>query len=157
MYVYMRQIDLSLDRVRWESWKDIQAYYKSKISPIELMEFIAGLIPPLSHNTSLDSLIADLPETTEQNLVSKFLSNQNYLTEKELAYEYQLLFKFNYFLGIDFEKFTEDHEKLRVCIARFYSSILEPKLKRKDVEQGTKIEHFNQSDSISTIEIREFQ
>ncbi|WP_461109929.1 hypothetical protein [Spirosoma koreense] len=45
LYAYLRQADLSIDRVRWTAWIELSHFYKDRLKPdqvIKILESVAG-------------------------------------------------------------------------------------------------------------------
>jgi len=55
IYAYLRQIDLSLDRVRWTSWNELQYYFKDQLQPLQIIGYLERKFQ--LPNTSLDQFV----------------------------------------------------------------------------------------------------
>ncbi|AZA52983.1 hypothetical protein [Chryseobacterium sp. G0201] len=140
-YAFSRQIDLSLDRTRWTSFKNLQYYYSDKVSPEHIIKYLNNISYEEKSITRINKF--------------KFLFKKG-LREEEFEYFKNLLLLFDKFLKSNEINYTIQMEKLRIDIAVFYNNVLGSKISRKDLKRTMKIEHYYQNPLIQTIELKEF-
>ena len=68
----------------------------------------------------------------------------------------KLLYDFDKILNSENKSYNLEIEKLRIDIAKFYTEVFEIMITKKDLARVMKVEHFEQSDSIETIELDKF-
>lgn len=154
---YLRQIDLSIDRSRWDKWNNLQTYYTAQISVavvLDLLKKECGINfdgKQVAINKSPRSVIIRFKE-----LIAREVFKKNTLSEGELKYCHNLLNEFQNLIETDFVNFPIEAEKLRIDIAMFYTNALQPKISAKDFERVLRIEHFMQNSNLRCIEIIQF-
>jgi hypothetical protein len=148
-YAFLRQVDLSLDRSRWTSLKELQDYYQDRISPEQMITYL---------KIKLNVPDGDFNQLTAQaeNSKSKFklFSKKTLLSEEEMVNLYQLLLLFDACLKSGQEQYTIETEGLRVDIAKFYSLLLEPKIAKSDLKKVMTIEHYGQNRLLKAKELK---
>jgi hypothetical protein len=157
LYAYLRQIDLSLDRSRWETWSSLKEYFKFQIDPLKTLDELLR-ISKLRPGTNPIVFLVKKPSffVRLREFLLKIVIRKCNLYDVEILHCCQMLRQFNALLNQDFSRYPLEAEKLRIDIARFYSFILEPKMFRKDLDKAMKVEHFMQSENLSTIGIDVF-
>lgn len=146
-YAYLRHLDLSLDRSRWDSWNDFKHYINNTIQPLSVIEYLKKRFK-LSETE--DRFVCP---RRRKNIIFKRKS----LSKKENPfYCYKLISDFEKTLQSDITTYNEDVEKLRITISNYYSKQLEPYILKKDLNKLMKVEHFNQANNINTIHINKF-
>jgi hypothetical protein len=154
LYAYLRQIDLSLDRSRWTSWGELQGYFKERLQPVQMIEYLKSnfQLP----NTDLDNFVF-FPE--KKNFITKvkyFLCRDLFLRQNELLYFYKLMRTFDKELKSNNKEYNLNIEKLRINVAEFYDGVLGLMILNKDLNRLMKIEHYEQNSIIEVIEMSEF-
>jgi len=84
------------------------------------------------------------------------ITSNIFLTQAELLYGCKLLSSFDEALQSDFTDYNLEMEQLRIYIAKYYSDLLGPCLSFKDRKRLMLIEHYEQSDHLTTISLSEF-
>lgn len=151
LYSCLRQIDLSIDRIRWATWPKFQYYFK-----------INGC---LGH---LDTVLADRCESSfinkhslpiHKSVIFKFkerlrlrISGIYKMPEIEIKTLCLLLDEFNALLN-ESSPHGYHLERLRVDIANFYTGSLGFLLSGKDFEIVNDIEHFSQNETLHTLSV----
>lgn len=154
LYAYLRQADLSIDRSRWDSLDKLKNYYKKNIMPKQMLKY---LIKELEiKKTNYTDFIYKPKSKTAMKKLKDSLFNKTVLDEDEVLYCCQLLSSFEQILKSNFTDFNLEIEKLRTSIAMFYNESLEPMLLKKDLLTVMKIEHYEQSDNIDTVDMTKF-
>jgi len=157
LYAYLRQIDLSLDRSRWDSWSNLRGYYKAQISVSEVVDQLLKIsnlrlaIASIVFFVKEPSLFKRLKESFLRLVIKK-----HYISDIEVLYCCQLLNQFNALLDSNFSSYPLEAEKLRTDISKFYSYILEPKMYKRDLDDAMKVEHFMQNESLTVFKIGVF-
>ena len=155
LYAYLRHVDLSLDRSRWDCWIDLKRYFKGKIMPIKVIRYLTeGLgFPEVSELDKPDFL-------PKRNVFIKVIKsifiNGLKLEADELNLCLYLLKNLEERLNSDITKYNLEVEKIRIEIAKFYTHILQFAISRKDQNRLMKIEHFNSNVNIEIVEIEDF-
>jgi len=158
LYAYLRQIDLSLDRCRWTSWAELQHYYHDKINPARVINYLLKYAH-LNLDT-IEWLCSYDEETSWLRRLGCFLfrtvNGPASLAHSEILCCCKLLSIFDEYLKSDFQSYNLEVEKLRIDIAKFYSNVLECKLRRKDSDKAMRIEHYFQNSILKTTPMEEF-
>ena len=154
IYACLRQIDLSLDRSRWTSWNRLQVYFKDKLQPAQIIEYLVRnfQLP----NTDFEQFIF-IPE--KRNFIRKLKSvigKDQFLKQNEILYCCKLLWSFDKELKSNIKEYNLNIEKLRIDIAEYYSEVLSAMISNKDLKRLMKIEHYEQNEKIEVFEIKEF-
>lgn len=148
-YAFLRQVDLSLDRSRWTSLKELHDYYQDRISPEQMISYlkIRLNVPDGNFNPSI---------AQAENSKSKFklFAKKTVLSEEEIKNLHHLLLMFDGCLKSGQEQYTIETESLRVDIAKFYSLLLEPKITKSDLKKVISIEHYGQNRLLKTKELK---
>lgn len=151
-YAFLRQVDLSLDRSRWTSLKELHDYYQERISPEQMISYLK-----IKLNVP-DGDFNDFPaqeETRNSKGKFKLFNKKTTLSKEELIHFHQLLKLFDQCLKSGEEKYSIETESLRVDIAKFYSLLLEPKITKSDLKKVISIEHYGQNRLLKTKEMKE--
>lgn len=154
LYAYLRQIDLSLDRSRWNSWNEFQNYFESRLQPFSVIEYLkmSFQLP----ETDFDQFVFFLEKKTFSEKLKSNFAKSLFLKQNEILYCCKLLSLFNKYLKSDVEEYNLEIEKLRIDIAEYYSKLLELMISKKDLKKLMKIEHYKQSDTIEVVSLKEF-
>jgi len=154
LYAYLRQIDLSLDRSRWTSWNEFQDYFRNRLQPVQVIEYLKRnfQLPDID----LEQFISFPEKKTIMKKLKSTIGKNQFLNQNEILYCCKLLCVFDKELKSDNKDYNLDIEKLRIDVSRFYSETLELLISRKDLNRLMKIEHYEQNDKIEVIEINEF-
>jgi hypothetical protein len=157
LYAYLRQIDLSLDRVRWGNWSELKEYYKGRIPPLKVAQSLEMKFTFRPGENLIDSTAIE-PDVFER--CYSFLLNMvctYYLSEDQAQYCYQLLSRFDSFLNLDVDKYNLEMERLREDIAKFnYINVVRHQIKSKDADRAMHVECFLQSENLKVNSIYEF-
>lgn len=157
LYAYLRQVDLSLDRSRWDSLKPFREYYKEQIQPKAVSDY-------LSRYSNLDlkkiQRVYFIKGATFfkkiKYLVSRLLTRNNSLTSGEICYCCQKLLILQDYLNSEEEIHKLEIEKLRIEFTKFTYHVLQYKLNVKDRERATGVEHYLQNESLNPLNINKF-
>ncbi|PSK86882.1 hypothetical protein [Taibaiella chishuiensis] len=156
LYAYLRQMDLSLDRSRWEGLSDLRVYYKTQLSPQTVTESLirqSGI--RLSENlSSYFPKPMDIKKRRILGVYNHYLSRKHFLKEDEITYCCELLNQFSELLLSNVDQYDTRVEKLRNEISSFNYNLIESKLLGKDVALATSVEHYLQN--VKVIPITEF-
>ncbi len=154
LYAYLRQIDLSLDRSRWNSWNKLQYYFKNRLQPTQMIEYLkkSFFLP----ETDLDQFVFFLEKKSLTERLKFIFIKDGLLKQNEILYCCKLLSIFDKYLRSDIKEYNLDIEKLRIDVAEYYSKSLELMISKKDLNRLMKIEHFEESDQIEVISMKEF-
>jgi hypothetical protein len=158
LFVYLRQIDLSLDRSRWTLWTELQSYYKNIIPPSKVAQYLkASFHLP---DVDLTPVIFVSEKKTMEKIIIMLKANvfkRFQLRQDELLYCCNLLLTFDKVLNSDIEVYNLEIEKLRVGVATYSLDILEVIISNKDLNKNMGVEHFLQNETIkSAVELNEF-
>lgn len=150
LYTYLRQIDLSLDRVLYDSWDKFLLFYEDKISHKKVLEYIENQC-----KDKVELFNKSNPEKPDLPFFRRFLSIYNkviygkpYLYDFEIAYLYSVIKKISRFISSEHTPNKEQIIELRMELIP-YDSILSLKLNKNEIDRAHSIEHFNQSDFIA--------
>lgn len=156
LYAYFRQADLSLDRSRWDSLNSLREYYRGKISPRNVYDY---LIHHSGFNPESVKTIAFIREMNFFERMNYFMLRlfhaNSFLTDDEIHYCCQKLLVIEEYLKNDTEPHKLETEKLRIEIVKFVYGVLEYKLYIKDRKKAMHVEHYLQN-ALKTIPIKEF-
>ncbi|ASW76282.1 hypothetical protein IQ37_14255 [Chryseobacterium piperi] len=149
-YAFLRQMDLSLDRSRWTSLKELQEYYEDRVSPEQMINYL-GLKLKVSDDNS-----NQLSVRNENIFKDKFklFFKKTHLTEEEATNLHNFLVLFDQYLKSDLEYYTREMEILRVGIEQFYTQLFEPKINKNDLKKIRAIEHYGQNRLAKTQELK---
>ncbi|WP_292009337.1 hypothetical protein [Chryseobacterium sp.] len=154
LYAYLRLIDLSLDRSRWNSWAEFQDYFKNIIAPSLVAEY---LINSFHLPTACLKHFNFIPkEKSIFNRLKPIFFQKFYLKENEVLYCCRLLCKIDKILNSDTKIYHVGIEKLRIDVASYYSDILGKIISGKDLNKLMKIEHFWQAEKIDISRLEDF-
>ncbi|MFY0255724.1 hypothetical protein ACDQ55_17420 [Chitinophaga sp. 30R24] len=152
----LRQVDLSIDRCRWTSWNELRAFYKERTGVDYFFDFFINKCQELS----LSPRYHESNSTTGKfsyiirSLLLAFLKQKSFMTINELETSYYLLNEFKSMLRNESPD-PKHVELIRFRIANYYTNILLPKLKKKDIDRVLKIGHYLQNESIETLSLNE--
>lgn len=157
LYAYINQIDLSLDRSRWESIDNLRNFYKNQISPKNIVSYLMNRLN--LEVEKLDNLIFLREESfwgrIKDSLLSSF-KKDIFLEEDNVYFLCNRLLLFDQFLEKDTQVHRLELEKLRIDFSKLNFGTLMCKLTRKDRLRAYKVEHFLQYTSLNTLSISEF-
>ncbi|WP_124576955.1 hypothetical protein [Pedobacter sp. KBW06] len=158
LFVYLRQLDLSLDRSRWTSWTELQAYYKNVIPPSKVIQYlkVSFHLP----DTKLTP-VTIVPEKKIMDIIATMLKARVFkryqLRQDEILYCYNLLLTFDDVLNSDIEIYNIEIEKLRIGVATYGSDVLGWMMSYQDLNKLMSVEHYLQNEIItSAIEVNKF-
>lgn len=154
LYAYLRQIDLSIDRSRWASWSKFQDYFRSKLQPVQVIEYLRTKFQ--LPNIDFEQFVFYPEKKTIIDKLKSGIRKNQFLNQNEIVYCCKLLWVFDKELKSDTKEYNLDIEKLRIDVSKFYSEILELLISNKDLNRLMKVEHYDQSDKIEVIEMNEF-
>ena len=153
LYAYLRQIDLSLDRTRWDSWEHLVKYYKEHITPEEVLEQLMD-IEQKAAVSDQDNKSGILYKGI--NPIYRLFRSKVLFQKSELLKCIELLEKFNTLLSKEFKDYPKEAELVRVEIAKYYSLVLGANMYGKDLKRCMLVEHFFQNENLKTIKIEVF-
>jgi hypothetical protein len=141
LYAFLRQVDRSLDKSRWTSIAELKAYYKNRIIPEQVINYLE------THFNSVNK-DSDLTVASSQDLSLKdkfrLFFQRNYLTADELTHLFDLLASFDEYLKSD-SSYTPKTEILRIEIASFYSKVLARGISGRNLKKLRFTEHYEQN------------
>ncbi len=154
LYAYLRHINLSLDRSRWTSWNEFQVYFKDRLQPIQIIEYLKRNfnLP----NTDLEQFVFFFKKKPFIVKLKSVIRKDKILSQHEILYCCKLLWIFEKELESNIEEYNLEIEKLRIDVSQFYNEVLGLLISNKDLNRLMKIEHYNQSNEIEVIEMSEF-
>lgn len=153
LYAYLRQIDLSLDRSRWTSWNELQNFFKDRIQPTQVIEYLKNNFD--LNETEFSTFISIKQKTIFDKL--KFSIIKKILFEEgEILYCCKLLLDFERYLNSNINSYNLEIEKLRIDIAQYYTKILSYMISKKDLDKLMKIEHYEQNRKNRKVKLIEF-
>ncbi|MCJ8153975.1 hypothetical protein MKJ01_09420 [Chryseobacterium sp. SSA4.19] len=141
LYAFLRQADRSLDKSRWTSLKELNAYYQNRIKPEQMIHYLKTHFNIVKKDIDLTN--DGSSQRTVIDRVRTFFQ-QNHLTADELSCLYNLLLSFDQYLKSD-SSYTSQTEILRIDIAKFYSRILAPKISSGNLKKLKFTEHYEQN------------
>lgn len=153
LYAYLRQIDLSLDRSRWEGLYGLRIFYKDQIKPERIADYLvsqSGIELPAEFPVYFPKEIG----LKRQRILALYFHHcrqRYFLKDVEIIYCYELLLRLKDLLSSDLQEYTLDVEKLRVDVSTFSSSVIESKLLNKDIQHAMSVEHYLQHKEMNSI------
>jgi hypothetical protein len=157
LYAYLNQIDLSLDRSRWEHLDNLRDFYRSQISPKKVANY---LIDNLGLDVKkLNNLIFIGEESLWDKIKDSLLSSLKrdvILEDDKVYFLCQKLLLLDNFLEDGEHVHKLEIEKLRIEFSKLNYGTVKFKLAKKDRLKANNIEHFLQNETLSTIKICEF-
>lgn len=157
LYAYLNQIDLSLDRSRWEPLDNLRDFYRSQISPKKVANYLIdklGLnVEKLNYLIFIDE--ESLWEKIKDSLLS-FLKRDIVLDEDKVYYLCQKLLILDGFLENGEQEHRLEIEKLRIEFSKLNYDTIMFNLVKQDRLKAHNIEHFLQNETLRTIKICEF-
>lgn len=154
LYGYLRMIDLSLDRSRWNLWIELKVYFKNTVTPAEVALYLLNSFG-LSKVDSEDFTFLPVKKSNI-NKLKPILFKTFTLSEEEVLYCCKLLFNFKDILDSDKKSYDIEIEKLRQDIALYYNGVLGAMILWKDLDKLMRIAHFLQHDDLIVLELNEF-
>lgn len=155
LFAYLNQIDLSLDRSRWGPIENLRNYYRTQISPERVANY---LIHEFNlEKRKLNNLIFIEKSKFLDKLGNKFLlyfQNKVLLPEDSIYFICQKLMELNKFLYSDYKINSLEIEKLRLEISDVNFNILQFKLSNSDRKIAMNVEHFLQSEELTTVKLK---
>ncbi|WP_426791841.1 hypothetical protein [Sphingobacterium sp. WOUb80] len=157
LYAYLNQIDLSLDRSRWEPIDNLRDFYRSQISPKKVANY---LIDKLGLNVEKLNYLIFIDEESlwnkiKDSLLSTFKKDV-ILDEDKVYFLCQKLLLLDNILADGEQVHRLEIEKLRIEFSKLNYGTIKFKLASKDRLKANNIEHFLQNERLSTIKICEF-
>ncbi|WP_367331319.1 hypothetical protein [Sphingobacterium multivorum] len=157
LYAYLNQIDLSLDRSRWESIDKLRDFYSTQISPKKVANY---LIDKLGLNVGkLNYLFFINEESMWDKIKDSLLSSLKrdvILEDDKVYFLCQKLLLLDNFLENSEQVHRLEIEKLRIEFSKLNYGTIKFKLAKKDRFKANNIEHFLQNETLRTIKICEF-
>lgn len=151
LYAYLRQVELSLDRVLFDSWGKLILYFEDKIKPQEVINYLEKITENkvkiiifskkiVFHNNIFDSLF--------------FFGKYCYLSESDIFNIRSLLKTFSILIQ---DMTPPDKDKLIELRMQLNSLCheLEGKLPKKNIQKAQYVEHFNQNKCLHCISLEE--
>ncbi|RYU72608.1 hypothetical protein [Hymenobacter persicinus] len=157
LFAYLRHLDLSLDRSRWNGWADYLVYTRGRIQSATISSYLKGKIGPVSVTNTANILPNYSYRESRLRYLWRICTWQNdYLTLYATSYACQLLDRHNAYLRADITEFTPELEMLRRDIADFYTRASEVMLSRSELRKIMRVEHFWQNPILTTIALKDF-
>ncbi len=157
LYAYLRQVDLSLDRSRWDSLKPFREYYKEQIQPKIVSDYLIRYSNLDLKKIQWVNFIRGATFFKKiKYLISRLLTRNNFLISDEIYYCCQKLLILQDYLNSGDEIHKLEIEKLRIEFNKFTYQILQYKLNLKDRERATGVEHYLQNESLKPLNVNEF-
>jgi hypothetical protein len=141
LYAFLRQIDRSLDKSRWASIAELKAYYKNRIIPEQVINYLETHFNSVNKDSNLT--VASLQDLSLKDKFRLFFQ-RNYLTSDELTHLFDLLVSFDGYLKSD-SSYTPKTEILRIEIASFYSKVLARGISGRNLKKLRFTEHYEQN------------
>ncbi|WP_223585058.1 hypothetical protein [Sphingobacterium sp. GVS05A] len=157
LYAYLNQIDLSLDRSRWESIDKLRDFYSTQISPKKVANYLADKLG--LDVKKLNNLIFIGEESLWDKIKDSLLSSLKrdvILEDDKVYFLCQKLLLLDNFLEDGEQVHKLEIEKLRIEFSKLNYGTVKFKLAKKDRLKANNIEHFLQNETLSTIKICEF-
>ncbi|MCD6067059.1 MAG: uncharacterized protein K0S33_1885 [Bacteroidetes bacterium] len=148
LYAYLCQTDLSLDRSKWTTWAEVKDYYKLRLHPKKISDYIVK-------ETKISETQIQYPCYLERELslfskleyqLLKIRRKNNFLYTKEVYYCCQKLIEFENYLSQEQEPHKLEIEKLRVELSMFTFVFLQPRLFINDRNKAQHVEHYLQNE-----------
>lgn len=158
LYAYLRQIDLSLDRARWDTWENLVKYYSTNISQKKVSGKLKNYqLISVSKGVYYFNRISNV---FLQKVISRVygpIYSKVFFQITDVSKCIEFLDRFDQLLHEEFNDYPKKAEILRVEIAKYYSFVLGSRISNKDLNRVMKVEHFLQNDKIlKTIKIENF-
>lgn len=157
LYAYLNQIDLSLDRSRWESIDKLRDFYSTQISPKKVANYLADKLR--LDVKKLNNLIFIGEESLWDKIKDSLLSSLKrdvILEDDKVYFLCQKLLLLDNYLEDGEQVHKLEIEKLRIEFSKLNYGTVKFKLAKKDRLKANNIEHFLQNETLSTIKICEF-
>lgn len=154
LYAYLRMIDLSVDRSRWNLWPELKYYFKNRITPAEVTQYLMNTF--LLSKGDLEGFAFSPVKRYKINRLKSVIFKRLTLKREEIIYCYKLLSDFDDLLRSDNQTYNLEIEKLRIDVARYYNGILGSVILAKDLNRLMRIAHFQQSDRIDVLDLDYF-
>jgi hypothetical protein len=157
LYAYLRQIDLSLDRSRWTTWKELQEYYRGQISPKKIADYLLNNSSLVNFDSQSLYFIGNVSFLEKLKLaLFRVFHIDPFLTNEEVLYCCQKLNIMARYLNLSNDPDRLEIEKLRIELVELNYNIIQFKLSVKDRNKAMRIEHYLQNENLNTIKIEEF-
>lgn len=161
LFVYLRQLDLSVARCRWGSWTEFQSYYKNAIPPSKIIQYLkVSFHLPDIELTPMISVSEKSEKKTIEKIIIMLKANvfrRFQLTQDEILYYCNLLLTFDEMLNSDIEIYDADLVKLRMGVITYLANVLELIVPYNDLYKNMGVEHFLQNEIIkSAVEVNKF-
>ncbi|TJZ53577.1 hypothetical protein FAZ15_16185 [Sphingobacterium olei] len=157
LFAYLNQIDLSLDRSRWEPLENLREYYKTQISPGKVAEFLVNKFDLKADKLRNLIFIKEAKFLAKiENVLLLYFRKKVFLTEDEMYFLCQKLFELSKYLRNDIEVHRLQIEKLRIEFSQLNYGVIKFKLTKKERAKAMNIEHFLQNEILHTIKIENF-
>jgi len=157
LYAYLHQINLSLDRSRWEPIAELRAFYKNQIPPKKVADYLLQKFCLNSNKLQYLYYVEDIRFLAKvQGVFLRIFRKESFLTENELYYCCQKLFVLSKYLKSDLEIHKLEIERLRIEFSKLTYGSIKFKLSAKDRDKAHKIEHFLQNENLTVISIDQF-
>lgn len=156
LYTYLRQMELSVDRVLQDSWGKLIIYFDERISPQKVITLLESHVidkSRLCKNSGEKLIEINYSEKLEARIMSVF-GKFPYLTDLELSKIYSALQTFSKLLE---SKKTPPNDmliQLRMQLHSYCKS-LALKLNNRDLKRAQSVEHFNQNDALEFVPLEE--
>ncbi|MDQ0593656.1 hypothetical protein QFZ37_002025 [Chryseobacterium ginsenosidimutans] len=150
LYAYLRQMDRSLDKSRWTSVKELNDYYKDRITPEQVINYLQ-----INFNIAKEDLNITSVSPSAMTFRDKFrmFFQRNHLSTEKITNIYNLLLSFDRHLKSD-SPYTTETEVLRIDIARFYSKVLGPKISVRNLKKLSFTEYYMQNKVVKAFELK---
>lgn len=158
LFVYMRHLEMSLDRTRWDGFGELRKYYQTVLAPSEVLKW------PLLQSVNCDQLDKDIgtliPKEYSrwQKFTAKLLPtfDQYFIDKDDLLSCLIILKEFDSHLqGSDLD-YTANHESLRQCIVSLAYGRLKYNMKSNDLDRAFSIEHYLQAEHLEHTSLRDY-
>lgn len=158
LFAYLNQIDLSLDRSRWSTMKDLRIYYSTQIRPEDLVSyFIKHYDFEVNYHNKIYFIKKAFFFSKLRDCLFLNFKKNVFLKKDEILYCFQKLILLDNYLKSDDEIHKLEIEKLRIELTIFTYGILRFKIKNKDIKKVNKIDHFYKNDNLITIPLKDFK
>ncbi|MBT1699242.1 hypothetical protein KK083_20260 [Fulvivirgaceae bacterium PWU4] len=156
LFAYLIQIDFSLDRSLWSSWKELQEYYRTVIPPRKVADYLQ-LYSNLEQVEAQDFTVKEISALKKIELsIIRLFSVNIYLSVDEVSYCIKQLLTFQEYLASRSEVDKFEIENLRAKVSLFAHNILKYKISRRDQKKCFRIEHFLSNNMLEVIKIEDF-
>jgi hypothetical protein len=144
LYLFIRQLQLSIDRSLNGDWEKLVEYFEAKTSVSEVLEKLKSI-------STIDFESKTVGELTKPALVESLLSaiagRQNTLSEEELVFIFSRLQEFSALLSCSESPNPQALINLRLELQRA-EDLVSSRIDKKTLAGKEFVEHFNQNDSL---------